>query len=106
MAVKFTSDVYMVHKNQSIIINANVTVFGSLSGNTSLMLHSGEGRSTLNQLINRTKIQDVQIPDKLNCTNSTIQVTVTTDDPLVVLEGNCTISIHIGKKINYLFAHS
>lgn len=92
----------MVHENQSITITVNVTVFGSqtsIPGTTSLLLHHSEGRSALNQSINSTtEIQHVHIPDKLNCTNSTIQVTVTTNDPLVVFKGKHMISVHIGKK--------
>ena len=98
MTVEFTSDVYTVHEN---LIPVIVTVFGSLTRNTSLVLRHGEDGLTLNQSISRTSgTQHVQIPasDRLNCTTPVIQITVTTNDPLVELKGNQAISIYIGTK--------
>ena len=103
MAVRFTSnaDDTIVPENQPANIAVNVTVFGSLSGSTSLVIHYGEGGPPVNMSIERTSgTQSLQIPTtgRLNCTTSVIHVTVTTDDPLVELQGNRVISIHIGKK--------
>ena len=102
MTVRFASDAdnnILVHESQSVMIPVNVTVlvFGSLSGNTSLVLHYGESGPSMNKSISRTPgTQFLQI--QLNCTTSVIQVTVTTNDPLVELQENNIISIHIGKK--------
>ena len=107
MTIRLTSDVdntdiiVMAHENQSVMIPVIVTVFGSLSGNTSLVLCYGESGPSMNKSISRTSgTQILQIPTtgQLNCTSSVIQVIVTTDDPLVELQGNNIISIHKGKK--------
>ena len=101
MTVKFISHVITVHKSHPIKIPVNVTVFGSPTRNPYLAIHYGAGGSSMNQSINKTNgTQNLQIPttDQLNCTSSVIQVTVTTADPLVELQGNNIISIHIGKK--------
>ena len=111
MTVRFASDTdnnILVHENQSVMIPVNVTVFGSLSGYTSLALHYGESGPSMNKSISRTSgTQFLQIPTtgQLNCTTSVIQVTVTTNDPLVELQGNNIISIHIGIK-NLINLHS
>ena len=106
VVVRFTSnaDDTIVHKNQGANITVNVTVFGSLSGSTILVLHYGEGGPPVNMSIERTSgTQSLQITttDRLNCTTPLINVTVATDDPLVELQGNRVISIHIGKKTSH-----
>ena len=101
MTVKFISDVIMVLESHPIEIPVNVTVFGSPTRNPYLVLHYGEGGTLMNKSIDKTsETQILQIPTtgQLNCTSSVIRVTVTTDDPLVELQGNNIISIHIGKK--------
>lgn len=89
-----------MHENQSAMITVQVIVIGSLSGNTTLVFRYGNGEFSVNKSINRTSgTQHLQIPtsDQLNCTTSEIQVTVTTNDPLVELQGNRMFSINIGK---------
>ena len=111
--VKFTSDAsdtLIVHENQSAMITVQVTVFGSLSGDNllSLVLCYSDGGFSDNISINRmTGTQSLQIPTtgQLTCMTSEIQVTVTTNDPLVELEGNRMFSICIGKN-NYQFVYS
>ena len=108
MTVKFISDVIMALKSHPIEIPVNVTVFGSPTHNPYLVLHYGEGGTLMNKSINITNgTQILQIPttNRLNCTSSVIQATVTTADPLVELQENNIISIHIGKKI-YQFPFS
>ena len=102
MTVQLISDSIMVLENQPIQISVNVTVFGSLTRNLSVVLHYGEGGASMNYLIDRTNgTQTLQIPStgQLNCTSSVIQVSVTTNDPLIELRGNQVISVHIGKTI-------
>jgi hypothetical protein len=109
IAVELTSDVAdtIVHENQSAMITVQVTVFGSLSGDTLLVFRYGDGGlQSVDRLINRTSgTQRLKIPTagQLTCTRSEIQVTVTTTDPLVELRGNRMFSIHIGKIKFYQF---
>ena len=101
MMVGFASDAILVHENQSVMISVNVMVFGSLSGNTSLVLLYGQNGPSMNKSISRmsgTQMLQILATGQLNCTTSVIQVTMTTNDPLVELQENNTISIHIGKK--------
>ena len=91
----------MAHENQSVEIPINVTVFESPTRNPYLLLHYSEGATFTNRSINKTSgSQILQVPaiDQLTCMTSEIQATVTTEDPLVELEGNRMFSIHIGKK--------
>lgn len=85
------------------MITVQVTVIGSFSGDTLLVFRYGDDGFSANKSINRTSgSQPLQIPttDQLTCTISEIQVTVTTNDPLVELRGNRIFSIHIGKKLS------
>jgi hypothetical protein len=106
VTVKFISDVITAHQNQPVEIPVNVTVFGSPIHNPYLVLHYSA--TSMNESINKTNgTQTLQVPaiDQLSCTTSEIQVTVTTNDPLVELQGNSMFSIHIGKIKSYQFAH-
>ncbi len=101
VAIGFTSDA-IVHANQSAMITVQVTVFGSLSGDTLLVFRYGDGGFFANRSINRMSgTQSLEIPTAgqlINiCTTSQINVTMTTNDPLVELQGNRMFSIHIGK---------
>ena len=90
------------------MITVQVTLIGSLSGNTLLVFNYGDGGFSVNRSINRISgSQPLRIPTtgQLTCMTSEIQVTVTTDDPLVELQGNRMFSIHIGKN-NYQFVYS
>ena len=107
MTVDFTLDVFMVHENHSAMIPVHVTVFGTVH-NATLVLHYGDSEDgpSLNRIINGTSgTQMLQIPTspQLNCRAPVIQVRVTTNDPLVELEGSSTIFIYIGK---YHYLHS
>ena len=102
MTVQIISDNdVMVLENQIIQISVNVTVFGYPTRNPYLALHYGEGGASRNYSITTTNgTQTLQIPStgQPNCTTSVIQVTMTTNDPLVELHGNQVISVHIGKE--------
>ena len=112
VTVQFKLDVIMAHENQPVEIPINVTVFESPTRNPYLLLLYSEGTTSTNKSINETSgSQILQVPtiDQLTCMTSEIQVTVTTDDPLVELQGNRMFSIHLGKKNpinNYLYTHS
>ena len=99
MTVRFKSDVITVHENQPIEVPVNVTVFGSPINNPYLLLHYGEAATTMNKSINKTNgTQILQISIiQLTCMTSPVLVRATTDGPLVELQGNNTVSIHIGK---------
>lgn len=110
MTVQFKLDVIMAHENQPVEIPINVTVIESPTRNPYLFLLYSEGATSTNKSINKTSgSQILQVPaiDQLTCMTSEIQVTVTTDDPLVELEENRMFSIHLGKKnpIN-IYTHS
>ena len=105
VTVRFKSDVVMARENQSIEVPVNVTVFGSPINNPYLLLHYGEAETSINKPINKTNgIQILQISTiQLTCITSPVLVTATTDGPLVELQGNNTVSIHIGKHpINFV----
>ena len=75
-----------------------VTVFGSLSCNVSVNLQYGESGLARNTIESLSEIQYLQIPGGTGLIPgenkaSTINVTLTTDDPLVELIRNFTASV-------------
>ena len=99
VTVRFKSDVIIAHENQPIEVPVNVTVFGSPISNPYLVLHYGEAAMSMNKPINKTNgTQILQISTiQLTCMTSSVLVRATTDSPVVELQGNNTVSIHIGK---------
>ena len=85
---------YTVSVNDgSIELPVNVTVFGSLSHNATVILQHGEDRSSFS--IGRSSgIQNLLIPGSADENKIiTVTVTLTTEDPLVELKGNVTTAV-------------